>query len=108
MERFGYGHLRVQEQRATASTLALSLLFAVFGIVLAGCSQSVDTVSIQPINPPPVLTPNYITHTDLQGTSFTAPTSTTRRLGIHSFGGSNERTISTSGSFRMTSGIGVD
>ena len=79
--------------------------------VLSGCGQSVDEVTItgpghQPI--PPTSNRNMLYNADLTGTSEIVPTSTTKILGDHSLGGSALRTVSSSLSLRMTSGIGLE
>lgn len=81
-------------------------LFFLLAIFLSlGCSQGVDSVQITRRVARPEA---YITTTDTQGSTSTVPAGPTRRLGIHTLGGSNLRTKSTSASYRMTSGIGVD
>lgn len=82
--------------------------FLILFFVLVGCSQSVNKVSVTPKNPPVILPESYITTTDVQGGTSVTPASANRRMSIHSFGGSTLRTNSTSVSFRMTSGIGID
>lgn len=86
--------------------LALTCSFVIY-ILSVGCSQSVDSVSITG-GSPTVSSFDFIFHSNLEGTTNTIPTATSFQLGIHSFGGSSLRTQSSSASFNLTSGIGVD
>lgn len=88
------------------SSKGLKSLFIIALLWLAsGCSQSVDNVSIERRL---ILPEQYITTTDIQGGTSSVPASASRRLGIHSLGGSNLRMSSTSANYRLTGGIGVD
>ncbi len=93
------------------NTLKMTLLM----LLLGACGQSISEVNFTAKNPTdneqiinPFVPLNYITNVDQQGGSATTATSTNRALSIQSFGGNSLRTYSTSPSFRMTSGIGVD
>ncbi len=84
-------------------------------LVLAGCGQSINEVNFTAKNPnddeeiiDPFIPLNYITNVDQQGGSSSTAVSPNHALSIQSFGGNSLRTYSTSPSFRMTSGIGVD
>ena len=105
MERKDRQNKSFENARIPRVSAFLGLAFA--ALAVSGCGQSVDKVNIQSVNPSPTR-PGYITHTNLQGASFSTPTSASRILGDHMFGGSNVRTFSTSPNFRMTGGIGVD
>ena len=75
--------------------------------IFVGCSQNVDLVNITPRYP---VTTNYVFVTDAEhqgGTSQTAQ-SASAILSEQYVGGNLTRTSSSSPSFKMTSGIGVD
>jgi len=81
------------------------LLLAVLLVFVAGCSQNIDQVSITPRQPPE---PHVmIGDAEHQGATPKA-TSNSSILATDGVGGNSTRTNSTSPSFRMTSGIGVD
>ncbi len=92
------------------------LIVAAFLVLSSGCGQSVTEVSFEPIspddddtNPPDPFVPDaFITTMDLQGGSVTIPYSANRSMSVHSFGGTSLRTYSSSPSFQMSSGIGID
>lgn len=82
-------------------------------VVMTACGQSVSEVAIQSLNPvdespDPFVPLNYITNMDTQGGSSSISGSTNRFLSIQSFGGTSVRTYSSSTSFQLTSGIGID
>jgi hypothetical protein len=45
---------------------------------------------------------------DLEGTTLEAPVSTHFKMSAHSFGGSNLRTISSSHTYKLVGGVGVE
>ena len=88
--------------------MSAKLLLLILGIlVLAACSQSVDQVNITPLNP---VTTNYVFvgDTEHQGGNSQSAQSTSAILSEQYAGGNLMRTSSSSSSFKMTSGIGVD
>ena len=94
-----------------ASTLMLWVIFVCTLSLISGCSQSVDEVTISgPGRPaiPPTVNRNLLFNSDLTGTSEIIPTSASRIVKDHSMGGAALRTVSTSSSLRMTSGIGIE
>ncbi len=106
-----YGTLMENFKVKQASGMMV-VLFIIFSLsAMTGCSQSVDEVTItghgRPTIPP-TLNRNMIYNVDLTGTSEIIPTSTTKILGDHSLGGTALRTMSSSASLRMTSGIGIE
>jgi hypothetical protein len=88
--------------------MKLLILLTVTVAFLNGCSQKVNVVKIKRRTPLAPTSFTYISTVDLQGATSVVPTSPTRRMSIHTLGGNNQRTNSTSASYRMTSGIGVD
>ncbi len=105
----GLQHLTFKTNLASKKMLAV--LFASVLFFLAGCSQSIDRVNIAPrgdLPPPPSSFGDRLFNVDLSGTSVTMPISTSRVLIDHSMGGSSLRTASSSPSYRMTSGVGVE
>ncbi len=94
-----------------ASKKMLAVLFASMLFFLASCGQSVDQISIAPrgnLPPPSSSFGDRLFNVDLSGTSLMMPISTSRVLIDHSTGGSSLRTASSSLSYRMTSGVGVE
>lgn len=91
------------------SSLMGSKLFLLFiGILLfAGCSQNIDQVSITPRYPENT---NYVFvgDTEHQGGNSQTAQSTSAIMSEQYVGGNLTRTSSSSASFKMTSGIGVD
>lgn len=89
--------------RKLLRTLGVLLLAA----ILTSCAQGTNDALIVPRRPATkdlVL----ISNVDLTGTSAYSPQSSSRVLSIHTAGGNSQRTKSTSASFQMTSGIGID
>lgn len=89
----------------------LLLLFG-FMIFIAGCGGggggSSKAAAVPDIGE---LTPSsrvFIAHASLQGATSSIPFSASRVMGIHHAGGALVRTQSSSSSFKMTSGVGVD
>lgn len=85
----------------------ISFFALLMGFTAVGCSQSVDSVNINSRRPDRVFA-EPVMNTDLQGSSLTIPTSATFSMGVQSAGGNSLRTQSSSPSFNMTGGIGVD
>jgi hypothetical protein len=84
-------------------------IFAIIAVffIFTGCSQNIDKVSITPRNP---AAPTYIFVADgeHQGGNSQTAVSATAALSSQTAGGNLKRTTSSSASFTMTSGIGVD
>ncbi len=91
-----------------ASLFILYTLLTALALSSLGCSQSVDDVGIT--GPPQVISQprNLIVNRDLTGTNPIAPVSTSTVLGDHSVGGNALRTSSSSSSYRMLSGVGIE
>ncbi|MCM2282723.1 MAG: hypothetical protein NDI61_12850 [Bdellovibrionaceae bacterium] len=86
-------------------------LFLLMLVVSAGCGQQVNSVVITPRDPrttPSTSQVSFIANIELQGTTTARPSSSSLILVNHTAGGSAQRTSSTSTSFRLSSGIGVD
>lgn len=83
------------------SILSLILLF-----VVIGCSQNIDFVNIKALNPTPTNL-NLVSDVEHQGGLAQPSTSTSAVLRDQNLGGNLLRTKSSSPSFQMTSGIGV-
>lgn len=83
-------------------------------VIFSSCSQSVDEVTIggpgHPAAPvvPVTVNRDLLFNSDLTGTSEIIPTSISRIVKDHSMGGTALRTMSTSSSLHMTSGIGIE
>jgi uncharacterized protein YceK len=84
-------------------------IFLIFigALILSGCSQNIDQVSITPRYP---VTTNYVFvgDTEHQGGNSQIAQSSSAILSEQYVGGNLTRTSSSSPSFKMTSGIGVD
>lgn len=80
---------------------------AVLVLSAIGCSQSVDSVDINSRHPKKVFA-SPVVNGDSQGSNSVAPASASFIMGDQSAGGNSVRTQSTSTSFIMTGGIGVD
>lgn len=83
----------------------LLTLFLFF--VSVGCSQNVDKVNIKPLRPPPSNI-NFVSDVEHQGGLAQPSVSTSAILRDQNLGGNLTRTKSSSPSFQMTSGIGVE
>jgi hypothetical protein len=83
--------------------ILISMCFFIF----LGCSQNIDQVSITPRNPA-VPTYIFIGDGEYQGGNSQTAVSASAALSSQTAGGNLKRTTSTSASFQMTSGIGVD
>lgn len=83
------------------------LLILVSLFIFAGCSQNIDKVNITSLRPGPA---NYVFvgDADHQGGNAQTAVSTSAILSNPALGGNLMRTSSSSPSFQMTSGIGVD
>ncbi len=81
-------------------------------LILSACGQNISEINIQAINPQDpddsFVPAQYISTVDLEGGTTQSATSAQSVLSIQKFGGATLRTKSSSPSFRMTSGIGVD
>lgn len=89
---------------------ALLLIFG-FLILLAGCGGGGGSSSLASAPDTGELTPSgrvFIAHASLQGATSSIPFSASKVMGIHHAGGVLVRTQSSSSSFKMTSGVGVD
>lgn len=75
--------------------------------ILAGCAQSIDDVSIIARHPSSS-TYVFVADGDHQGGNSEPALSLTTSLSAQALGGNVMRTTSSSPSFTMTSGIGVD
>ena len=86
---------------------AKHLLILASFFIFAGCSQSIDQVNITPLRPG---SSNYVFAGDVehQGGNSQDATSASAILSDPALGGNLMRTMSSSPSFQMSSGIGVD
>ncbi len=102
---------RITLKSVSASKVMLVISFVFAFLLLSGCSQSVDEISIEGDKKQignPSSFGNRLFNTDLQGTTSTLPVSASTVLGDHSMGANALRTSSSSPSFRLTSGIGIE
>lgn len=94
-----------------ASKKMLVILFVSMLFFWSGCSQSVDTINITRrgvVPRPPSFFGDRLFNVDLSGTAVGMPVSTSTVLLDHSMGGNSLRTASSSTSYRLTSGVGIE
>jgi hypothetical protein len=85
---------------------ARTFVIAVGFLIVAGCSQSIDQVSITARNPEPSSS-IFVGDVDHQGGNSQPAVSASAILSEQALGGSLMRTNSSSPSFKLNSGIGV-
>ena len=78
---------------------------ALVAALAAGCSQGIDAVSIKQNVQAQPKSYTYISNTNLQGLSASAPTSSSYKLPAHRAGGTTVDAKSSSTSYRMTGGV---
>lgn len=97
----------IADVRTTKQVVALAFAIAILASLGCGGGGSVDNVSVNPRNPTPARIPSVM-DSDVQGTPLVDPTSASFIAKKVAVGKSALRTSSTSTSFRMTSGVGVE
>ncbi|PIS10424.1 MAG: hypothetical protein COT73_09460 [Bdellovibrio sp. CG10_big_fil_rev_8_21_14_0_10_47_8] len=89
------------------SYLALTLIC----ITLAACTSGIEEITdLDPTNSTDGTSSSAVllSTTHLQGSTSVAPTSASRAMGIHAFGGTYNRTKSQSAGFILTGEVGID
>ena len=99
-------------QLAPSSYKMMVLIVFVFALgLISGCSQFVDQPAITgPGLPaaPPTTNRNLMFNADIAGTSILTPVSNSRAMTLNTVGATALRTVSSSSSLNMTSGIGIE